>query len=87
MVVISRAVVHLQFRFLTQPMIVISHELVRLLVFLMLERATCFVVLFKDEWIWEDPVEVFIPEQEYISQHGSPTRNGLGHVRSTLAPR
>ena len=35
----------------------------------------------QDQWVWEEPSEVFVLENEYISRHGSPTRNGLGHRR------
>ena len=31
--------------------------------------------------VWEEPDELFIPEAHYIQDHGSPSRNGLGHRR------
>ena len=38
-------------------------------------------VAVQDQYIWESPVEQFMPESEYVSRFGSPTKNGLGHRR------
>ena len=40
-------------------------------------------ILAQDAFIWEDPVDIFIPEVEYVSKFGSPSRNGLGHQRGS----
>jgi len=37
------------------------------------------ISLQEDIMIWEDPDDLYIPYDDYVAKHGSPTENGKGH--------